>query len=138
MSTADVKKVPAQRPAMGCELFDVKNSKAMLVGKPLNGEEGKIREMLVIDGVKLILLDQPLEVRKFKSDQSHWRQQVRHARGEVMEIRNLCQHIVTNDEIGSPSFGDKTPGELKSKELDECRNILKTGSFSHIGRGLDA
>ena len=94
--------------------------------------------MLVIDRVELVFVDQPLEVRKLERDHPVRRQQMRHARSEVVEIRDLRQHIVADDEIGLPSLGHKALRKLQAEEFDKRRNILLARDFRHVGRRLDA
>ena len=56
--------------------------------------------MLVVDGVELVLVDQPLEMRELERDHALGLQQTRDAGDEVVEVGNLRQHVVADDEIG--------------------------------------
>ena len=53
--------------------------------------------MLMIDRVELVLFDQSLEVRKLKRDDALRRQHERHPGSEIIQVRDLSQHIVADD-----------------------------------------
>ena len=53
---------------MSWELFDIEDFQSMRVEDLLHRQEGKIREMLMVDGVELLLFHQSLEVWKLHRD----------------------------------------------------------------------
>src|SRR6516164_1746897 len=94
--------------------------------------------MLVIDRVELILVDDPFKMEKLQCDHTVGREQMRQSCGEVVEIRDLRQHIVGDDEIWLPTLGHELLCQLQAKKLDESGNILSARRFGHIGGWLDA
>ena len=54
----------------------------------------------MVDGVELVLLDQADQMREFERDDTLRLQEDLHAGDEVVEIRNLRQHVVADDQIG--------------------------------------
>src|SRR5262249_45374674 len=94
--------------------------------------------MFVVDGIKLIFLNQAFKMRKLERNHATWSQQVRHASREVIEIRDLRQHVIADDEIGAPSLRYQSLRQLDAKEFDQCRNIFLACHLGDISRGLDA
>src|SRR5215208_4964005 len=93
--------------------------------------------MLMIDRVELILVDEPLEMRKLQRDHAVRSQQMRHARRKIVEVRHLRQHIVADDEIGGLAFGYEFLRKPKTEEFDQRRNVFAPGYFGNIGGRLD-
>ncbi len=130
--------IDPQRSAMRRELLDVEHLEAVPPRQAIDRDEREVREMLMIDGVELVLVDQPLEMRKLERDHAVRRQQMRHAGGEVVEVRHLRQHIVADDEVGLLAFGGEPLRERETEEFDQRRNVLSPRHFGHVGGGLDA
>jgi hypothetical protein len=59
---------------MACQLVDVEDLEAMGGEHAPGGEEGEVREVLVVDGVELVLLDQAGDVGKLDRHHALWRQ----------------------------------------------------------------
>src|ERR1700730_143273 len=93
--------------------------------------------MLVIDRVELIPVDESLKMGNLECDHTVRRKQMGHSCGEVVEIRDLRQHIVADDKIGRPTLGHELLRKLRAEELDESGNILLARRFGHIGGWLD-
>ena len=53
---------------MGGKLLDIEYLEPVTAGKPIDGNERKIREVLVIDRIKLVLSDQAFNMRKLERD----------------------------------------------------------------------
>src|SRR5215472_1233308 len=94
--------------------------------------------MLVINGVELVLVNEPLKVGELERDHTIRGQQMHHSCSEIVEIRDLRQHVVTNDEVGSLTLGHELLCELQAEKLDNSRNILPPRGFRHIGGRLNA
>src|SRR5262249_12377239 len=94
--------------------------------------------MFVVDRVELILVDEPLKMGDLECDHTVRRKQMRHSCGEVVEIRDLRQHIVADDEICLPPLGHELLRKLQAEKLDESGNILLARRLGHIGGWLDA
>ena len=72
-------KIDAERPAMRRQSVDVDQHEAMGGGKPRHGSKREIREVLVIDGIELVLFHQTLKMRHLDGDHAFGREQMRHA-----------------------------------------------------------
>jgi hypothetical protein len=58
-----MREVDPERSAMRPELLDVDDLEAVQLGQPVGGDEREVGEVLVVDGVELVVGDQPLEMR---------------------------------------------------------------------------
>ena len=124
---------------MGGKLLDIEYLEPVTAGKPIDRDKRKIREMLMIDRVKLVLLDQALNMRKLERDHTVRGKQVRHPCSEVVEIGNLRQHVVADDEIGLPPLGDEALARgLKPKNSTSVGIFFCTRRFCNVGSRLDA
>src|ERR1019366_10715832 len=92
-------RVDADRAAMGGQLVHVEQRQVMRREYLLDSEERKVTEVLVVDGVELVLLHQSLQVRKFHGDDAARLEQALHAGNEVIQIRYVCQHIVAEQQV---------------------------------------
>ena len=54
----------------------------------------------MVDGVELVLRDQPLEVRELERDHALRLEQARHAADEVVEVGHLREDVVGDDQVG--------------------------------------
>ena len=57
----------------------------------------------MVDGVPLALVDQAHQVRELHRDRAAGVEQHLHAGNEVVEIRNVGEHVVAEQEIGAPA-----------------------------------
>ena len=84
-------------------------------------------------------LDQPLQMRKFERDHAFGLQEHAHAGDEVVEVRNLRQHVVADDEVGFPAFGREcAPPSRTPKKSTRVGNALVDRHLRDVGRRLDA
>src|SRR6516162_1041395 len=125
MRSIGAAEVDPQRSPMSREILDVKHLQAMLSCE-------------AIDRGELIPVYEPLKMGDLECDHTVRRKQMRHSCGEVVELRDLRQHIVADDEICSPTLGHELLRKLQAEKLDESGNILLARRFGHIGRWLDA
>src|SRR5579883_18897 len=77
--------------------------------------------MLVIDGVELIALDQAHQVRELDRQHAFGLQDGRQPGDEIVELRDLCEDVIGDDEVGRFDLGCKSDGQPPSKELRQCR-----------------
>ena len=92
----------------------------------------------MIDRVVLVLLHQSHEVGKFERRDTPRLKHDRDATHEVVEVRHLRQHIVTDHQIGSLAIGGYLPRGLASEELHQRRHTFFHGHLGNIGGRLDA
>src|SRR6202007_2407393 len=91
--------------------------------KLMDAYEGEIGEMLVVNGIELIVVDQPLQVRKFQRDNALWRQEVRESSGEIVQVGYLSENVIADDKICSTALGDETLRQVKVEEFNKRRNV---------------
>ncbi len=60
--------------------------------------------MLVVDGVELVVLDQPQQVGKLQSQNTVGLQQNLQPFDEIVQVRNLRQHVVAEDQISAAAL----------------------------------
>ena len=65
-------RVDPQRSAVGWQFLDVKDSQSMTRQDFLNGDQRKIREMLMVDGVELVFFHQTNQTWKLECDNAVW------------------------------------------------------------------
>ena len=87
--------------------------------------------MLVIDGVELVALDQPHEVRKFHGQRAGGLEQQRQAGDEIVEVGHVGEHVVANqtDRPWRPS-ADQLLGQLNAEEAHQRRHAHR---FRRLG-----
>src|SRR5215472_15520114 len=93
--------------------------------------------MLVVDGIELILADEPLKMGKFERDHTVRSNHVGHSRCKVVKIRDLRQHIVADYKVSSATLGHQLPSKRQAEKLNEGRNILLLRGFGYVGGWLD-
>src|ERR1700741_4893952 len=93
----------AQRPTMCRQFFHIEDPQSVRRKDLFCGEKGKVRKVLVIDGVKLIFFHQTLKVRKLHGNYTVGLQENLQAGDKVVQIRNLREHIVSEEQVGSLS-----------------------------------
>ena len=133
-----MRQIDAQRAAVGGELLDVDQLEPVAAGQALDRDQREVREVLVVDGVELVLGDQPREMRELERDHALGREQARHAGDEVVEVGHLGEHVVADDQVGLPALGAQRLGERDAEELDPGRNALGERDLGHVRGGLDA
>src|SRR5579864_9135241 len=89
-----VPRINPQRTAMRREFLYIEQRQPVGQKYFLGGNEGKIREMLMINGVELVALHQAHQVRKFHRDDACGFKQNLHARDEIVEVGDLSKRVV--------------------------------------------
>ena len=82
---------------MGREFFDVENTQSSALEDGLAGEKRQVAKVLMIDCIELNFVQQVQNMRKFKSRNTLILQKQRKSGYEVIDIGNMCQHIVCDD-----------------------------------------
>ena len=129
--------VHPQRSAVRRDLLDVEHLETVPGEDGGDGMEREVREVLVIDGVELVLVDEPQHVGELERDHPVWSQDQGHAGDEVVDIRNLSQHVVAEQEVGPPSLGRQLGGQLDPEEADQGRNAYFFGGGGDVGSRFD-
>ena len=63
-----MRQIDAQRPAVRLELLHVDDLEAVALGQAVRRQQREVGEVLVADGVELVLGDQALQVRELQRD----------------------------------------------------------------------
>src|ERR1700733_4312327 len=69
-------KIDTQRAAVGRNLFDIDQCEPMHTREAIYRDQRKIREMLVIDRIKLVVVDESLQMRELERCYAIWREKV--------------------------------------------------------------
>ena len=128
----------AERPSVARKLFDVDKREPLRAEDRLDRVQREVREVLVVDRVVLEVLDQFREVRELERRRPRRREQGGHARDEVVDVRDLGEHVVSEDEIGRTALLRHPPAELRAEELRQCLDAARHRGLRHVQRGLDA
>src|SRR6516164_8560897 len=88
--------------------------------------------MFVVDRIELIFIDKMLKVWEFERDHSVRGQQNFHSLRKVIEIRDLRQHVVTDDQVGPLPPGNQTLREFHSEKFYQRWNVLLARNFGAI------
>src|SRR5690606_24139272 len=94
-----------------------------------NGHEGEVVEVLVVDGVELLALDEPDEMRELEGEDAIRLEDLCDAADEVVQVGALCEDVVSEHEVGGHALAGKLPAESSREELGHRRH-------TDIGRGL--
>src|SRR6266446_1936929 len=89
-----------QAAAMRSQLLDIKYSQSCSTEHPAYRTQSQVREMLVINSIKLRLFYKPHHVRKFERDGAERFECSSQAIGEIINVRYVSVDIVTYYEIG--------------------------------------
>ena len=92
----------------------------------------------MVDGVKLILLHEPLEMRKLHGNDASWFEQDFHSSNKIIEVRHLREDVVAEEQISSLAGGREFACCFRAKELDESRNAFLNRDSSDVCRGFDS
>src|SRR5690606_38836129 len=120
------------------QLVNVEEHQAVVFEDPFHRAKREIREVFVIDGIELISFYQPQEVGEFHSDYTVGLQEHLHTAYQVIDIRNVGQHVVTDQQVGLAVFLLQGLSGFNTEEAYLCADALLDGILGHVRRGLDA
>ena len=92
--------------------------------------------MLVVDGVKLLLLDELHQMRELKGGHALRLQQASKGLDEIVDVRHMGQHVVGRHQIGAFPLLHKTRGQIQIEEPLDRLDSLLTGRGRCASRGL--
>ena len=99
----------------------------------------------MVDRVELELLDQPDEVRHLDRDDAVRGEHELDAGDEVVELRDLREHVVRDDEVGAAPFRHERGGQPRVEEVDDrldapraCRRSTTFAAGSTPSAGIPA
>src|SRR5437867_3714831 len=75
-------------------------------------------------------------MRKFHCDHAVWLEYYLHATYKVVQVRYLCQNIISDKEIGLTILPNQFLSGLSSKELDNSMYTSLLGGFCDVRRRL--
>ena len=85
-----------ERAAVRAELLHIEDPQPVMREYSLHGEQRQVREVLVIDRVELGFFDEPQQVRELDADHTLLRENDREAADEVVDVRDVRQHVVAH------------------------------------------
>jgi hypothetical protein len=101
----------------------------------IDAQEGKIRDLSVMYGAAGIFGDQALQMCNLHRDHALWRQEPLHAREIIAEVGHLRQHVIGNDEVGTPVVGHQFVGQCRAESCNQCGQFGR--ARSDHGGGAD-
>jgi len=122
---------------MGGQLLDVDHLQIRGRKHTHRRKQGQIGIVLVIDGVVLVAFDQPEQVRNLNADAAGVRNQRTQTLAEVDDVRNMCNDIVCDDEVGSAVSRRHITTCLLAEEHDLGVDAPGLGHCGNVGRWVD-
>ncbi len=119
------------------QLLDVEDHQAVLREDALRHHEREVAEVLVIDGVELVLRHQPREMRKLHRDDTAGGQQAFHAADEIVEIRHVRQHVISQQQVRKAVFARDGFRGCGAEETYGRRNPLLDRDLRDVCSRLD-
>src|SRR6185503_18408608 len=100
--------------------------------------EREVRKVLVIDRVELVELHELHEVRKFERKEAVGGEQLRNAGYEVVQVRNVREHVVAEDQVGGAVLGAERLRRLLAEKLHDGGDLLLDRGLRNACSRLDA
>src|SRR5690606_7703672 len=104
----------------------------------LDGKEGKVAEVLVIDRIELIEPHQLIQMRELHRNHAVRREQDTQPLDEVVQIGHVREHIVAYHQVGQAVSLDDFSSSVRPEELRLAGDTLLDGYPGNVGRRLDA
>ena len=93
----------------------------------------------MINGVELIVLDEPQQMRELESDDTGWLQRNLKAADKVIDVWDVGENVAAEKKVGGFAIGQKFLRRLNAKEFYDTRNLLLFPcNFRDVGGRLDA
>src|SRR5919197_5756325 len=102
-----------------------------------HGRKGEIREMLVIDGVELLLFDEAKEVRKLEGRRPAGRKERGDSGNKIIQVGNVSEDVVRNEEICAPATREFPSGSF-AEEAGLSWNPFGARDVRYVPSRLDA
>src|SRR6185369_3911680 len=135
-SIARVAPIDSQRAAVRRQFVDVEQAQAMVREYALDRSEAQVREVLVVDGIELVLVHEPQQMRELHCDDTALLQQDRHPADKVVDVGHVREDVVTQQQVDTPVLGRDFLRSAAPEEFDGRRNALGDGHFGHVRRWL--
>ena len=120
------------------DLVQVEDREPMGGEQALRGEQGEIREVLVVDGVEEVRLEQAHQMWELDRCGAVGREQRLHPADEVVQVRRLRENVVRDDQVGTNAApGDVVCGRL-AEERDPCRDVALASRRRDVLGRIDA
>src|SRR5438105_6550119 len=93
--------------------------------------------MLVVDGVEVIAVDEPHEVRELERRHAIRLQQSRETGDEVIDVRYVREHVVRDHQVSGLAGDGQSFGKVDAKELLDDVYASSTSGGCGARRRLD-
>ena len=123
--------------AVGGKFLHIPNLEPGVLENPRHRLEREVGEMLVVDGIELILGDQTQEVRKLQRDGAARLESGFQASGEIVDVRHMGEDIVTDDQVGLATVGGQFVAKPLNKKLAEHGDSKRLGGCRGACGGFD-
>src|SRR6266550_3459541 len=123
---------------MSRKFVNVEDAETMLVEKLLGSAERNVREMFMVNRVKLSALDQPKQMGKFDSHDSLRLEQQLKTLYKAVQVGNMGQDIVGDDQVSATLLCCQFSSCTSTEESRDCRNASDPCNVGNILRRLHA
>src|SRR5690349_13016835 len=94
----------------------IEESEAVVREHLFDRQEREVGEVLMVDGVELIVRHQAQQVRKLHRQHAVRLQQDLHSCHKIVEVGNVRQHIISQQQIGGMPLSSHFPCRLHSEK----------------------
>src|SRR6185312_1971832 len=95
----------AQRASMNRGALDAIEREAVSREQLRKGRHGKVAQMLVVHRVEFAVLEKIEEIRNLDHGRALLREHEADSLDESVQVRNVREHVVREDDVGSTAFG---------------------------------
>src|SRR5437588_486325 len=109
---------------MQVDAADVHQSQVMPVETAIERGHGEVTEMLVVNRVKLALIEERLDVWHLDDRPAIILEQRANPGNETVEVRHVGQNVVSVKEVGARSLARKRLSQFPAEKFAESRNPI--------------
>src|SRR5579885_298253 len=115
------------------QLLHVEKREPVSRQNPLGGEQREIREVLVVDGVELVVLDEPQQVRELQRQNTGRFQKNPETFHEIVQVRYLRENVIPQNQLGAKLLCGQFRRQLGAEKLHQGWDPLVRGHLCHVG-----
>jgi len=131
-------RIDAQGPAVGRQFLGVEQGQAVSREYLAHDMEREVAEMLVVDGVELVLRHEPAQMRELHGRRAARFQEAPNPFHEVARVGRVRQHVIADDEVRGGPLPAQRIGQARAPERDQRLDALGSRRLRDVARGLDA
>src|ERR671918_2271025 len=97
----------------------------------------EVAEVFMVDRVELEVIDEIAKVRHLDLSDAVIREDRRDTLHEPVQVRNVCEHVVRDEDVRALSVSPQGSSKLRAEETAERRNAGVFRSFGRTTRRID-